>query len=448
MKRVFIANRGEIAVRIVGACRKLGLECVVGCSDVDRNGLAARLADRAICIGPGPASESYLRDELVVQAAVGTGCDALHPGYGFLSESPRLAARVREHGLVFVGPSAEVIELAGDKLRARAQAARAGLRVLPGREVESAREAYALADEIGYPVLIKAAGGGGGRGIKLAREPHELESLFALASSEAAAAFADGRVYVERFVAVARHLEVQLAADQSGTVIHLGERDCSAQRRYQKVIEEAPAPGLDVAMREALQAAAVAFARAIAYRNLGTVEFVFDAVAGEFYFLEMNCRIQVEHPVTEAVTGVDLVCEQLRIAAGEPLSIAQRAIRSTGHAIECRLTAEDPRDGFRPSPGTIARFSIAPRPGLRVDTHCEAGALVSPFYDSLLAKLIVRGEDRERAIGLMLEALDGTEVDGVRTNRELLRAAIGHPEFVAGPVDTGWLERLPHAIPA
>jgi acetyl-CoA carboxylase biotin carboxylase subunit len=441
MKRVFIPNRGEIAVRIVQACRLLDLECVVGCSDADRDGMAARLADRVVCLGPGPASLSYLRDDVVVQAALGTGCDAIHPGYGFLSESPRLATRAREHGLVFVGPPTEAIKLAGDKLAARAEAERAGVPVLPGGEAGSVAEARRLAGEIGYPVLVKAAAGGGGRGIKRVNDPSELEELVGLARGEAASAFADDRVYVERLVAPARHVEVQIAADEGGRVVHLGERDCSVQRRYQKVIEEAPAPALPEATRAVLREAAVAFAAAVGYVNLGTAEFVVDAAGGDPYFLEVNCRIQVEHPVTEAVTGLDLVALQLRIAAGEDLGFEQEDVAFTGHAVECRLNAEDVTRGFMPSPGTLSLFSVPERRGLRVDTHCFTGAVVPPYYDSLLAKLIGSGADREQAIGILIDALEDLDVEGVETNRTMLIAVLGHPEFQAGPVPTDWLER-------
>ena len=358
IKRVFVANRGEIALRIVNACEQLGLETVVGTSEADRDGLAARRADRAVCIGPAPAGESYLRDDLVVQAALGTECDAIHPGYGFLSESPKLASRASENGLTFIGPPPDVIELSGDKLRARDEAARAGVPVLPGKEIAPGDDARNAADEIGYPVLVKAAGGGGGRGIKLAKDGDELDNLLSLARSEAGAAFGDERVYLERFVANARHIEVQIAADEHGAVVHLGERDCSVQRRYQKVIEEAPAPNLDAATRNALTAEAVAFATAIGYRNLGTVEFVLDVDTGEHFFLEINCRIQVEHPVTEAVTGRDLVELQLHIADGDPLGFAQKDVIFDGHAIECRLNAEDVARGFMPSPGTLSLFSV------------------------------------------------------------------------------------------
>jgi acetyl-CoA carboxylase, biotin carboxylase subunit len=437
MKRVFIPNRGEIALRIIRACRALGLETVVGCSDVDRDGLAARTADRAVVIGPGPAAQSYLRDDAIVQAALGTGCDAIHPGYGFLSESPRLAARAADHGITFVGPPADVMGLAGDKLRAREEANRAGVPVLRGREINGAHDA----SDLGYPLLIKAAGGGGGRGIKLARDEDELRRQLNLARSEAGAAFGDDRVYVERFIAAARHVEVQIVADHDGNVIHLGERDCSVQRRYQKVVEEAPAPALESATREAIRRAAVCFAAAIGYRNVGTVEFILDADNEQFFFLEINCRIQVEHPVTEAITGLDLVAAQLRIAAGERLGQTQRDVAFDGHAIECRLTAEDVAHGFRPTPGTLSLFSVPEREGLRIDTHCHPGATVPPYYDSLLAKLIAHAPDRDSAIDLLLDALEDVDIEGVESNRALLVSVLGHPDFRAARVTTDWLER-------
>jgi acetyl-CoA carboxylase biotin carboxylase subunit len=440
LARVFVANRGEIAVRIVRACRALGVEAVVGVSDVDRDGAAARLADRAVCIGPARATDSYLRPETIVQAALGTGCDAIHPGYGFLSENPRLARLAREEGVRFVGPPAEVIELAGDKLAARAKAAEAGLPLVPGGEVATLEEAERFARESGYPVLLKAAGGGGGRGIKLASTADELAAQFGVAVAEAESSFGDPRLYVERFVPAARHVEVQIAADEHGAVVHLGERDCSVQRRYQKVIEEAPAPSITPQQREALTSAAVAFARAIGYVNLGTVEFMVDAATGEHFFLECNCRIQVEHPVTEEVTGRDLVAEQLRIAAGEPLSFAQAEIELHGHAVEARLTAEDVEHGFRPSPGRLERFAVPDVEGLRVDTHCADGTLIPPYYDSLMAKLIGSGPDRATAVGVLSEALERLEVEGVRTNRTLLRDVLAHEDFANGAVTTRWLE--------
>ncbi|ABG04534.1 Carbamoyl-phosphate synthase L chain, ATP-binding protein [Rubrobacter xylanophilus DSM 9941] len=440
IKRVFVANRGEIAVRIIRACRRLGLEVVVGASEVDRGGLAARMADRAVCIGPGAPARSYLNVGAVVQAALGTGCDAIHPGYGFLSENPALASAAREHGLRFIGPPAGVIELAGDKLRSRETAAAAGLPVVPGGEVRALEDALRFAEAHGYPVLLKAAAGGGGRGIKLAWDRGQLERLFGVALAEAGAAFGDDRLYVERFIRRARHVEVQVAADEHGGVVHFGERDCSVQRRYQKIVEEAPAPALDPGTRAALHAAAVRFAAEIGYRNLGTVEFVVDARSGEFFFLEMNCRIQVEHPVTEAITGRDLVADQIRIAAGEPLEVTQEEVGFEGHAIECRLTAEDAAHGFRPTPGRITRFSVPNLPGLRVDTHCEEGTLVPPYYDSLIAKLITFANDRSEAAERMREALAGLRVEGVPTNRDLLSHIIAHPDFAGAAVSTGWLE--------
>jgi acetyl-CoA carboxylase biotin carboxylase subunit len=441
MRRVFIPNRGEIAVRIVNACHSLGLECVVGASQPDMHGLAAHLADRVVCIGPGPASQSYLKADVVVHAALSTRCDAIHPGYGFLSESPALAERAREHGLTFVGPPARAMKLAGDKLAAREEAAKAGAPVLPGGEVRSGDAARALAKQIGYPLLVKAAGGGGGRGIKRVHDEDELDDLLSLARSEAGAAFGDDRVYLEKLVESARHVEVQLAADEHGNVLHLGERDCTVQRRFQKVVEEARAPQLPEATRRTLQDAAVAFAERINYRNLGTAEFVIDAATGEPYFLEMNCRIQVEHPVTEAITYLDLVAMQLQIASGHPLEIGQDDVSYHGHAIECRLNAEDPAHGYRPSPGTITLFAVPQREGLRVDTHCQAGTAVPPYYDSLLGKFIGHGSDREHAIEILIEALEDLDVDGVETNRTLLIGILGHPDFRSGPVTTDWLER-------
>jgi acetyl-CoA carboxylase, biotin carboxylase subunit len=428
-------------VRIVDACRSLGLECVVGASQPDMEGAAARMADRAVCLGPGPAGQSYLRAEVVVQAALGTGCDAIHPGYGFLSESPRLAGLAREHGRIFVGPPARAMELAGDKLAARAAAQSAGVPVLPGGEAPTPHQARELAAEIGYPVLVKAAGGGGGRGIKRVEDEGQLDALLALARQEAGAAFADDRVYLERMVSSARHVEVQIAADDHGNIVHLGERDCSVQRRYQKVIEEAPAPDLSDETRMILLDSAISMAGEIGYQNLGTVEFVVDPQTGEPFFLEVNCRIQVEHPVTEAVCGRDLVALQLRIADGEPLGFTQDEVTITGHAIECRLNAEDPVHGFRPSPGTLELFSIPDRAGLRVDTHCAPGASVPPYYDSLLAKLIGHRSDRDQAIELLLDVLTDVDVEGVETNRTLLIDVLGHPDFRAARVTTDWLER-------
>jgi acetyl-CoA carboxylase, biotin carboxylase subunit len=440
MRRVFIPNRGEIAVRIVNACHGLGLECVVGASEPDMRGLAAHIADRVVCIGPGPANQSYLKVDAVIHAALSTRCDAIHPGYGFLSESPALAERAREHGLTFVGPPTDALKLAGDKPAARDAAARAGAPVLPGGQVTNMDEARSLANEIGYPLLVKAAGGGGGRGIKRVHNDDELSDLLSLARSEAGAAFGDDRVYLEKLIESARHVEVQIAADDHRNVLHLGERDCSVQRRFQKVVEEAPAPALSEGTRRRLQESAVAFASRVGYRNLGTAEFVIDGATGDPYFLEMNCRIQVEHPVTEAITYLDLVQMQLQIASGHALQIGQDDVSYHGHAIECRLNAEDPGHGYRPSPGTLTVFAVPEHDGLRVDTHCQAGTAVPPYYDSLLAKLIGHGSDREQAIDILIGALEDLDVDGVETNRTLLIGVLGHPDFRAGAVTTDWLE--------
>jgi acetyl-CoA carboxylase, biotin carboxylase subunit len=440
ISRVFVANRGEIALRIVRACRKLGLESVLGASEIDRDGPAARLADRVVSIGPAAPERSYLRHDTVVQAALGTGCDAIHPGYGFLAENPELAAAAIEHGLRFVGPPPEVMALAGDKLRARAVAAEAGLPLVPGRKVAALADALDFAAESGYPVLLKAASGGGGRGIKLAGDATELEAVHPTAAAEARAAFGDERLYVERRIRDARHVEVQVAADNHGAVIHMGERDCSVQRRHQKLIEEAPAPFLADPAREAIRDAGVTFARAIGYRNLGTVEFLLDTDSGEFFFLEMNCRIQVEHPVTEAVTGYDLVAKQLEIADGGPLGILQPDVEIAGHAVECRLIAEDPSEGFRPSPGTLTRFELPDVENLRVDTHCEQGTVIPPHYDSLMAKLVGHGRERDDAVQVVREALDEIRIEGVETNRELLASVLAHDDFARGAITTRWLE--------
>jgi acetyl-CoA carboxylase biotin carboxylase subunit len=437
--RLFVANRGEIAVRILRSARELGIETVLGVSTADRESLGAELADRTVVLGPPRASDSYLQVGTIIEAARGTNCDAIHPGYGFLSENAALAAAAQEHGLRFVGPPAAVIEAAGDKLRARTIAAQAGIPVVPGGEVATLAAAEAFAAEHGFPLLLKAAGGGGGRGIKRAGDLEQLRAGFGLARAEAGAAFGDERLYIERLIARARHVEVQIAADEHGSVLHLGERDCSTQRRYQKLVEEAPAPALDEHLRERLRAAAVEFARAIDYRNLGTVEFVLDVDAGSFHFLECNCRIQVEHPVTEAVTGLDLVALQLAIAEGRPLALTQAQVAFDGHAVECRLVAEDPARDFAPSPGRITRFELPARSGLRVDTHCLAGTVIAPYYDSLMAKLIAHAPDRDGALDTLAAALESLQVEGVATNRELLAQIVAHPRLRAGELSTTWL---------
>ena len=441
IRRLFIANRGEIAVRIIRTCRALGIETVLGVSQADRDSLGAQLADRTVCLGPAPAGASYLRVDTVVHAARATGCDALHPGYGFLSENRALAEACAREGVVFVGPTPENLTAVGDKLTARTHAIDAGVPVVPGGTAATLAEAQALAADIGYPMLIKAVAGGGGKGMKRVDSAEALPALLDLAMAEAEAAFGDGRVYLERFVTVGRHVEVQILSD-GATILHAGERDCSVQRRYQKLVEEAPAPGLPADLRAGLLDAAVRFARHLGYRSLGTVEFLVDVTRHEFHFLEMNARIQVEHPVTEAITGLDLVALQLTIAQGQPLAMTQDDIRLTGHAIECRLNAEDVARGFMPSPGRITRAWFPSVSGLRVDTHMQPGATIPPFYDSLVAKLIGHGDTREAAIAVLQGALRMLVLEGVHTNAPLHAAILADPAFRAGGVDTNYLAGL------
>jgi len=447
VQRVLVANRGEIAVRIIRACVDEGLETVAAVSEADRDSLPAHLADDAICIGPASPAESYLDVGRVVTAALVTGCDALHPGYGFLSERPELAAACAEKGITFVGPSAEMIRQGGDKVVARDLARRLGVPLGAGSEtVASAEEAVAAAAVVGYPVILKAAAGGGGKGMVVVHDPAELADRFRAASFSALSAFGDGRVYLEHYITNARHVEVQILADAHGNVIHLGERDCSYQRRYQKLLEEGPAGDLPAAMRAGLAAAAVAIARALGYVGAATVEFVVDLDAGAFSFLEVNTRVQVEHPVTEMITGVDIVRAQLRVAAGEPLRIAQDDVVLSGHAIECRINAEAADRGFMPSPGRIERWIAPQGTYLRVDTHCYPGCAVPPDYDSLLAKVIVWGEDRDRAIARMERALRHLEIEGVATTLPFHQAVLAHPDFRARRINTNWVEDvfLPH----
>jgi acetyl-CoA carboxylase biotin carboxylase subunit len=389
LNRVLIANRGEIALRIIRACRELGIETVLACSEADRDALPARLADRAICIGPAPASQSYLNGPAIVGAAVAYGADAIHPGYGFLSENPAFAALCERQNITFIGPRAETIRQMGNKIAAKALAREAGVPVTPGSDGPVADQALAreIAETIGFPVLIKAAAGGGGRGMRVVRHERELAPLLAEAMSEARAAFGDPSVYVEAYLQNIRHIEVQVLGD-GRDVVHLGERDCTIQRRNQKLVEEAPSPAVDAALREKIGAAAVRLCRRVGYASAGTVEFIFDQDTRKFYFIEMNTRIQVEHPVTEMTTGVDLVKQQLTIAAGEPLGLDQRALTIAGHAVECRINAEDPGSGFRPSPGCVTSFIAPGGPGVRVDSHVVSGYVIPPYYDSLLAKII------------------------------------------------------------
>ncbi|HEX2791105.1 MAG TPA: biotin carboxylase N-terminal domain-containing protein [Steroidobacteraceae bacterium] len=441
IRRLFVANRGEIALRILAGAQRLGIETVLGVSDADLDSVPARLADRCVRIGPAPAAHSYLDIGAVVAAASGAAADALHPGYGFLSESAALARACEAAGLIFVGPTAATLAALGDKLMARQHAVAAGVPVVPGAAVASLAECEHLVRTLGWPILIKAVGGGGGRGLRRVEAPAQLAGQLELASSEANAAFGDPRVYVERYVADGRHIEVQLLGDETD-VVHLGTRDCSVQRRYQKLVEEAPAPGLTAALERRITDAAVALGRRLRYRGAGTVEFLIDGRRDEFYFLEVNARIQVEHPVTEMISGCDLVAEQLAIAAGSALRITQQRLSMRGHAIECRINAEDVEHGLRPSPGRVSRAVFPAGEGIRVDTHIEAGSAVPPFYDSLLAKIIVRAADRAAAIERMAAALALCDITGVAVNTSLLARILADAQFRDGAVDTGYLERL------
>ena len=441
LRRLFIANRGEIAVRIVRAAQALNIETVVAVSDADRDSLAARMADRAVVIGPAAATKSYLDPRLIVHAARETGCDSLHPGYGFLSERAILPRLCDEHGIIFVGPDARTIDALGDKIRARAMAREAGVPLVPGcDEIATAADARREAERIGYPVLIKASAGGGGRGMVIANDADQAEAGFHKASAEALAAFGDGTLFMERFVPDARHVEVQLMGDGAGAVVHFGERDCSVQRRYQKLIEEAPCLAMADDLRRSLHRAAVDLAASVSYRNAGTVEFLFDVLRQEIYFIEVNARIQVEHPVSEMISGRDLVQEQLRIAGGEGLSFAQSDIALSGHAIECRINAEDVTRDFAPSPGQVTRWRPPHGPGIRVDTHIVEGASIPPFYDSMVAKLIVHGSTRNEAVTKLTTALDEFQIDGVSTTVDLHKRIVRHPDYIANRVNTRWLE--------
>ncbi len=437
IRRILIANRGEIAVRIVHTCRRLGIESVLAASEADLESLAARLADRTICIGPAKSAASYLNVDAVVGAAIAAKADAIHPGYGFLSENQRLALACTAAGIIFIGPTAAQLDAVGDKLKARSHALAAGLPVVPGGEAANMEEAQILAEKTGWPILIKAVAGGGGRGMKLVNEPGKLAETIELAMAEAHAAFGDPRVYLERYVSSGRHVEVQVLGDGKN-VIHLGTRDCSIQRRYQKLVEEAPAPNLRDGLRAEMQEAAVDFARYLEYRGLGTVELLVDCERDTFYFLEMNARIQVEHPVTEAICGLDLVAEQIAVAEGRSLRFTQDEVKLTGHAIECRINAEDWTNDFRPSPGTVSRAVFPYGEGVRVDTHMQTGARVPPFYDSLLAKLIAHGIDRTQALERMRQALEHCEVVGVKTNLPMHVELMQQPEFARGGVNTAY----------
>jgi acetyl-CoA carboxylase biotin carboxylase subunit len=441
-QRILIANRGEIALRVIRACRDLGIESVVVFSEADRGAPYLALADRAICIGPAAATESYLKIPRIIAAADVANVQAIHPGYGFLSENAHFADVCRECNITFIGPPPEAMERLGNKNAARKLAQEAGVPVVPGSPglVRSAEEALRLAREMGYPVLIKAAAGGGGRGMRVVRNDLSLQSLFNAAQQEAESAFKDGSVYLEKYLDQPRHVEVQVLADKHGNAVHLWERDCSLQRRHQKLVEESPAPNLPQEARLALCAAAVRLVKAAGYQNAGTCEFLVDK-ANRFYFIEVNARIQVEHPVTELVTGLDLVREQIRIAAGEPLRFTQEEVVPRGAAIECRVNAEDPAAGFRPSPGTITRWQAPGGPGVRLDTHACQGYRVPPNYDSLVAKLLVHQPTRLEAIHAMRRALAEFVIDGIHTTLPLHREIFNHSAFVEGQVDTTFIER-------
>ena len=439
--RVLVANRGEIAVRVIRALHELGAEAVAIYSTADRDAVHVRMADHAICVGPPSASESYLRIPSVVAAAETTGCEAVHPGYGFLAENPAFVEACADNELVFVGPPADVMAMMGDKISAKQAMRAADVPTVPGTEgATSIAEVRAAAEGVGFPVLLKATAGGGGKGMRLVHAPDELEDAFGMAAAEAEAAFGDPTMYVEKALVPARHVEIQVICDHHGNVLTLGERECSIQRRHQKLVEESPSAALTPESREAMEAAAERACRAVGYRNAGTFEFLLGA-DGSFYFIELNARLQVEHPVTELCTGIDIVKEQLRVAAGEELSVKGRAPRR-GHAIEIRLNAEDPEHDFRPSPGLVSRFVAAQGPGVRVDTFIEPGATINPFYDSMVAKLIVWDADRPSAIARAERALRETVVEGVPTTRDLALDVLGSEPFRSGDYSTSTLEEL------
>ena len=445
-QKVLIANRGEIALRVIRACKELGIATVAVYSEADRECLHVRFADDDVCIGRAPSRDSYLNIPRIIAAAEITGADAIHPGYGFLAENAEFAEIVNTSGIAFIGPTPDQIRQMGDKAAARKLAQRLNVPTVPGSPgpVESLEDAMTIAGEIGFPVIIKAAAGGGGKGMRVATDLDSFTQAYNLARQEALAAFGSDQVYIEKYLAQPRHIEIQIMGDQHGRVMHLCERDCSVQRRHQKLIEEAPSPVVDQTLREQIGESAVELAQAIQYVGAGTIEFLLED--GSFYFMEMNTRIQVEHPVTEMCTNFDLVKEQIRVAAGEPLSLLLHGNRLRGHAMECRVNAEDPARNFQPSPGLITAYHPPGGPGVRVDTHIYAGYTVPPYYDSLLAKVIVHGNDRDEAIARMRQALDSFIIEGVTTTIPFLGRVMRHPDFVAGNVDTKFLEREPQLL--
>lgn len=443
IEKILIANRGEIAVRIIRACREMGIGTVAVYSEPDREALHTQLADEAVCIGPAPAAESYLSMERILSATLVSGADAIHPGFGFLSENSKFAELCEKCGITFIGPSAEVMAKMGNKSVARNTMESAGIPVIPGsREpVTDEKAGLETAGKIGYPVIVKAALGGGGKGMRVARTKEEFERSFQTAQKEALQAFGDGTMYIEHFVEHPRHIEFQILADSYGNVIHLGERDCSIQRNHQKIIEESPSPALTEELRSRMGQAAVKAAKAAGYTNAGTVEFLLEQ-SGEFYFMEMNTRIQVEHPVTEWVTGMDLIKAQIRIADGERLNCAQEDVKITGHSIECRINAEDPKRNFRPSPGTITDMYLPGGKGVRIDSAIYSGYTVPPYYDSMLAKLTVHAKSRGEAIRKMQSALGEVIIEGIHTNVDYQYEILNHPDFINGDIDVEFIERI------
>jgi acetyl-CoA carboxylase biotin carboxylase subunit len=446
-KKVLIANRGEIALRVIRACRELGIETVAVYSEADRESLHVRFADDDVCIGPPPSRSSYLRIPNLIAAAEITGADAIHPGYGFLAENAEFSDTCKASNITFIGPSGDQIRAMGDKATAKRLAQEAGVPTVPGTPgtIQDLDEALGHVERIGFPVIIKATAGGGGKGMRVALDGEQFAQAFSLAQNEALAAFGNGEVYVEKYLARPRHVEIQVMGDTHGKVVHFGERDCSVQRRHQKLIEESPSPALTAELRAEMGEAAIRLAAAIEYVGAGTLEFLLDE-DGRFYFMEMNTRIQVEHPVTEMVTSFDLVKEQIRVAAGEPISFRGEGGRLRGHAIECRINAEDPYRNFQPSPGLITAYHPPGGPGVRLDTHVYAGYTVPPYYDSLLAKVIVHGNTRDEALARMGQALDSFIIEGVTTTIPFLARIIRHPGFAAGQVDTKFLERHPELL--
>ncbi len=447
-KKILIANRGEVAMRIIYACRELGIKTVAVYSEADENSLHVRFADEDVCIGPARSADSYLNVPAVISAAEVTGADAIHPGYGFLSESAYLAEVCEACHIKFIGPDPQVIRLMGDKARARRVMKKAGVPILPGSDgpIESEEKALRIAKEIGYPVIVKATAGGGGRGMRVVRAPGELVQAVKTAQREAEAAFGVGDVYIEKYVESPRHIEFQILGDTHGNVVHLGERECSIQRRHQKLLEESPSPALTEKMRRKMGGIVIDAARAVQYTNAGTFEFLMDS-QGNFYFMEANTRLQVEHPVTEMVTGIDIVKEQIRIAAGMKLGFKQSEVVFTGHSIECRINAEDP-DTFVPSPGLIRVFSVPGGPGVRVETFAHNDCTITPYYDSMIAKLIVHGRDRTEAIARMKRTLEMTVIEGIKTSIPLHLKVLSDPDFIAGKVSTSFMERYSVARPA